>query len=118
MIIAKEVGIELAQFDGGGHTAFAMALRRRLISHQMMRNTEHPVRHDRAGRVLGCPSYRGPLFCNGQCAAEVANSREENVQTCKKLQLMIPVLEGLRKRKSALDCGADPVTVSFGKHRR
>src|SRR5258708_7896084 len=106
MIVAKEVGIELARLDGVGHTAFAMALRRGLISHQVMRNTEHPVRHDKAGRVFSCPGDRDPLFCNGQCAAEVANSREENVQAGKKLQLMILVIEGLRKRKSALDCGA------------
>jgi hypothetical protein len=118
MIVAKEVGIELAQFDGLGHTGLAMVLCLSLISHQMMRNAEHPVRHDKASRVCSCPSDHDSPLCNNQCAAEIANSREENVQTCKKLQLMIPVLEGFRKRYSALDCGANLVTVSFGKHRR
>ncbi len=116
MIVAKEAGIELAQLDGPDHAVFEMALRCGLISHQMMRNTKHPVCHDKTGRVLGCPSDRNPLFCDGQCAAEVANSREEDVQTGEKLQLMIPVLEGLRKGKSPLDCCANLVTVSFGEH--
>src|SRR5258705_9356993 len=89
MIVAKEVGIELAQLDGAGHTVFAMPLRRGLVSHQMLRNSKHPVRHDKAGHVFSRPSDRDPLFCNSQCAAEVANSREENVQTGKKLQLMV-----------------------------
>src|SRR5260370_24298400 len=118
MIVAKAVGIELAQLDGVGHTVFAMPLRRGLISHQMLRNSEHPVRHDKAGHVFSRPSDHDSPFCNGQCAAEVANSREENVQTGKKLQLMVPVLEGFRKRYSTLDCGANLVTVSFGEHRR
>src|SRR5258707_14009639 len=118
MIIAKAVGIELAQLDGVGHTVFAMPLRRGLVTHQMLRNSKHPVRHNKAGHVFSRPSDRGPLFCNGQRAAEVANSREENVQTGKKLQLMVPVLEGVRKRYSALDCGANLVTVSSGEHRR
>src|SRR5882762_1214534 len=115
MIVAEEV---LAQLDGVRHTAFAMALRRGLISHQMMRNAEHPIRHDKTCRAFGRPSDREPLLCNAQCATEVANSCKENVQTGKKLQLMLPVLEGLRKRKCALDCGANLVTVSFGEHRR
>src|ERR1700746_3142768 len=98
MIVAKEFGIGLAQLDGAGHTVFAMPLPRGLISHQMLRNSEHPVRDDKAVHVFSRPSDRARLFCNGQCAAEVANSREENVQTGKKLQLMVPVLEGVRKR--------------------
>jgi len=38
MIVTKEVGVKLAQLDGVGHTALAMALRRGLISHQVMGN--------------------------------------------------------------------------------
>src|SRR5258708_5524372 len=118
MIVAKEVGIELAEFDGFGHAALAMVLCLSLISHQMMRNAEHPVRHDKASRVFSCSSDHDSPFCNNQCASEIADSREEYVQTGKKLKLMIPVLEGLRERKSALNRGANLVTVSFGEHRR
>ena len=64
----------------------------------MIRNAEHPFRHDEAGRVFGGPSDRDSPFRNAQGTPEVANSREENVQTGKKLQLMWSVLEGLRKR--------------------
>src|SRR5258707_13236188 len=96
MIVAKEIGIELAQLDGLGHTGFAMVLCLSLISDQMLRNSEHPVRHDKASRVCSCPSERDPLLCNNQCAAEIANSREENVQTGKKLQL-VAVFEGFPK---------------------
>src|SRR5580700_2114802 len=99
MIVAKEAGIELPQFDGLGHTGFAMVLCLNLISHQMMGNAEHPICHDKASHAFSRPSNRGPPFCNGQCAAEIANSRKENVQAGKKLKLMIPIFERLRKRK-------------------
>jgi hypothetical protein len=95
-----------------------MVLCLNLISHQMMGNAEHPIRHDKAGRAFSRPGDRAPPFCNGQRAAEIANSRKENVQTGKKLKLMIPIFERLRKRKSALDCSANLVTVSFAEHQR
>src|SRR5580692_36674 len=107
MIVTKEADIELTQLDGLGHTGLAMVLCLNLISHQMMGNTEHPIRHNNAGHVFRRPGDRDPPFCNGQCSAEIANSRKENVQAGKKLKLMIPIFERLRKRKSALDCCAN-----------
>src|SRR5258705_12065885 len=93
MIVAKEVGIELAQLGGVGHTAFAMALRRGLISHQMMRNAEHPIRHDKTCRAFGRSSDREPLLRNAQWATAAANTVTTTVQTGERLNVVLPLLD-------------------------
>src|SRR4051812_35072173 len=98
MIVTEEVGIERAKFDGAGNAGLAMELCRGLVSHQMVRNAEHPLRHNETGRFVGGPRDAAALFRNREGTAEVANSRKVDIQTGKKLKLVLPIVERLRKR--------------------
>ena len=95
-----------------------MELCRGLVAQKVVIEADQPLGPDSAGRVLGSPCNNAGLFRDRQGAADVAESRETEVQTGKKTQLARTILERFCKRESTLEFDAHLVAIAPGEHRR
>src|SRR5271156_1199919 len=95
-IKTEEVGVEGSKLDRECHAALKMELCRGLVAQKVVSIAHPPLRPDGAGRVLGSLRDDAGLFRDRQGAADVAESREKNVQTGEKAELTCMVLEGFR----------------------
>jgi hypothetical protein len=104
VVVAELERVDAAGRQRANHRRFAVCPGARLVADEVMRHAKHPVCQCGSGRIGQRLGNDLALLRNAQCAPEISDSCQKDVETAEQPELMVLFIKRFREFESTSQC--------------